>query len=201
MSNQEPRQLVAHAVIGLAVCIGGYMALVEPALKQAAAERAAMQEPAQQLKLAETLQGSTAAMTANLARLKQEEARIEEMGRPARDERDLFAAIMTLAAANRVRIDELNPMAAAPAAAKDAPAAARDAAVGYTMTATATYDDLTRFVRAVRTQLGYSVVRGMRVLPLMDDRVRAVRAVIETEHFAFDPRAAAPEGTPMAGAP
>src|SRR5256885_11853316 len=43
------------------------------------------------------------------------------------------------------------------------------------------------FLRAIRSELGYSRVRSVKMLPLFDEKVKAVRALIETEHFAFDP--------------
>jgi hypothetical protein len=196
MNLQDHRQLIAQAAIGLAVTVGGYMALIEPARKQLVQEREAAVAPGQQLKLGENLQREMSKMTETMHRLMRENARIAELGRPARDERDLFAAVMTLAESCNVRIDELNPakigprpavLPAAPAAeAQPGLPAPGDVTVGYSMTAIATYDDIARFIKAMRTDLGYSAVRSVRVLPLNNDRVRAVRAVIETEHYSFE---------------
>lgn len=204
MNLQDHRPLLAQAVIGAAVVVGGYMALIEPARKHLVDERAAGAAPAQQLRLGESLQGEMPRMTAAIKELSRETRQIALLGRPARDERDLFASVMTLAESCNVRIDELNPakelrrMTPEPAEAgtpqPGAPAPG-DVTVGYSMTAVASYHDVARFIRAIRTELGYSAVRSVRIQPLIDERVKAVRAVIETEHYSFQ----TPSGADQAG--
>lgn len=214
MNLQDRRQVIPHVAIALAVCLGGYMALVDPVRHKLAAERGAADAPAKELQQGETLQADIARMTQAMQKVTEERARIDELGRAARDERKLFASIMGLAAASNVRVDELNPAKvvapAAPAKAANAPAgtpapvlvAPGDTAVGYSMTAIATYEDLAKFLRALKSELGYTQVRSVRMMPVQDDKVKLIRATIETEHYAFDasPQSAAEDAMRTAAA-
>jgi len=208
MNLSDYRPLISQAVIGLAVTIGAYMLLVDPPRARLATQRAGAIAPAQQLRKGEGLQSQIANLTQAVQRTQAESARISELGRPARDERNLFASLMTLAESCNVRIDELNPSKIAPrpappiiAGAPEGPPPVApvpgDVAVGYSMTAIASYGDIARFVRAIRTDMGYAAVRKVRLLPVLDPSVKAVRAVIETEHFSF--AAAAPDPSSVAG--
>ena len=124
-----------------------------------------------------------------------------ETGRLAREERDLFSAIMSLADENQVTVDGLNP-AKAIARQGTAPgqieaADARDITVAYSISVTGTYPAMATFLRSLRTGLGHAQVRSVRLVPAPEERAQLVRAVIETEHYAFDttpPEAAAPDG-------
>jgi hypothetical protein len=196
VNEQEKRQLIAHSAIGLAVCIGAYMALVDSPRKTLATQRTENESLAAQVATAEGLRDQVPAMSAALDKAAQEAARISEFGRPARDERGLFAAMISLAAHHDIRLDELNPMRlgvardAAPRA--DAAAMPHDAAVGYSMVAVGSYDHIVTFLRALSGELGYTLIRSVKLTPSVDDKVQLVRAIIETEHFSFDPSARAP---------
>ena len=193
MNDQERRQLLAHGAIGLAACFGMYMALVDGPRKQlmeAQAKRALLTD---QVRTTEGLRDQIPAMSAALGKLTREAEDIQTMGRLAREERGLFAAVMSLAESHHVRLDELNPVKTAPGPRRPiGPAApttvptSNDTSVGYTMVAVASYDNIAAFAAALRTDLGYSVVRSIRLTPVQDERVRLVRAVIETEHYSFD---------------
>ena len=202
------RQVVSHAAIGVSLCIGAYSFFVEPIHKRLAEAKSREDQATTELRPAEGMQERVGAMKTALERAEQESARIRELGRPARDERDLFASITSLAEACHVRIDQLTPVVlatpGASAAARDPSAPAlptastRDAVTGYTITAVCSYQDLAEFLLQVRSELGYSMVRSVRLTPLADERVRAVQAVIETEHYSFD---ASPDAAPAGEAP
>lgn len=196
MNDPEKRQLIAHSAIGLAVCIGAYMALVDGPRKTLASLRTENESLAAQVATAERLHHQVPALSAALEKASQEAARIAEFGRPARDERGLFAAMVSLAAQHDIRLDELNPLrlnvardSATKADAADLP---QDAAVGYSMVAVGSYDHVAAFLRALSGELGYTLVRTVKLTPSVDEKVKLVRAIIETEHFSFDPSARAP---------
>lgn len=204
MNDQERRQLFAHGAMGLAACVGAYMALVDGPRKQLVATRTESIALAEQVRAAESLRDQVPAMTAALDKIARDEAQMKDMGRLAREERALFAAVMSLAGANHVRIDELNPVRsvgpakAPPPPPGQAPAApANDTTVGYTMVAIASYEDVTAFITAIRTELGYALIRSVRMTPVQDERIKLVRAVIETEHYSFD---TSPPKAPVADA-
>lgn len=203
MNLQESRPLIAHALIAVSVCAGAYLVLVQGPSGRLAAAQAEADALAIEVRAAESLREKVPQMNAALERVRAEAARIRTLGRPARDERGLFAAVMSLAGAHDVRIDELNPTRAATAggSAPRGPERASspgDVQVGYTMVAIATYDDLFAFVRGLESDLGHSMVRAVRIVPLQDDRSRLVRAVIETAHYSIDTTARAP-GLPTEG--
>ncbi len=192
MNDAERRQLFAHGAMGLAACFGAYMGLVDGPRKQLVDARAESHSLTDDVRSAESLRDRVPAMTTALDRSAHEEAQIRDMGRLARDERSLFAAMMSLASANHVRLDEMNPIRStakpgqAPSSGQPAPAAPSDITVGYSMVAIAAYDDIAAFAGAIRTELGYSQIRSIRMTPVQDEHVRLVRAVIETEHYSFD---------------
>jgi hypothetical protein len=65
------------------------------------------------------------------------------------------------------------------------------------MVAIASYEDIAAFAASIRNELGYAVIRSMRLTPVQDEHARLVRAFIETEHYSFDTTPAHP---PMADA-
>jgi hypothetical protein len=186
----DSRNMVAQGVIVLAVCVGGYMALVDGPRQKAAQAQSECQSIAAQVKDAEALRDQIPAFTASRERCKTEAKALAEKGRLAREERDLFSAIMSLADANHITIDQLTP-AKAPMKATGVPgqgeaADARDITVAYSMSATGSYPDFASFLRSLRTGLGHSQVRSVRLTPAQDEHAQIVRAVIETEHYSFD---------------
>jgi hypothetical protein len=208
VSSDPRRQLVATGVIGVAVCLGGSMGVVGPAKRQLASARARVEVLNAQLRDAEAARDSTAEYTGALARVRSEARAVSDAGAMARDERQLFSALMASAAANRVRIDQLNPTktvaAAPPPAAPGAPASAppagdRDVAVGYSMTAVGSYGDVAAFLRSLRSELGFTTVRSVRMVPTGDDSRQTVRALIETTHWSFDPAPEDPARLSQAG--
>jgi hypothetical protein len=190
------RQAALHGIIGLGVCIGGYTLLTAPAANRLAHARAEAARLTGEVARSGAIRDRVPAMTSELGAATRELATIDQRGRLARNERDLFAAITALGEREHVRIDQLAPSKSPPGAKQDAAAKPGDAGVRCSMTAVASYADLAAFLRAIRSELGYSVVRSVRVTPLPDDRASAVRATIETEHFAF-----ALDGTPGATGP
>lgn len=195
MSGVDRRQLIPHGAIGLAVCLGAYMLLVDGAYKDLVNAKAQTASLEVDVQVAESLDTKIPAMMAALEKVNRRAESIAAKGRPARDERSLYAAITAMAGEHRVRLDELNPVrkaANAPAAAAPpSPGATTrpvvaETSVGYSMVAIATYEDLAAFLAAMRMDLGFSCIRSVRITPVQDERVKLVRATIETEHYSFE---------------
>lgn len=184
----DPRTVISQGVIGLAICVGGYMMAVDPVnakLATAKAEEAALRGQARD---AEALRDIVPQITAASTRAKAEAERIHEAGRLARNEQDLYATLTSIANECNVRIDQMSPVKvlAKTGQVQDAGASGFNAATGYTIDAAADYTDLTRFLRRIRTELGFAIVKSVRLTPTMDTRVKMVQAYIETEHLSFD---------------
>lgn len=187
----DPRTVISQGVIGLAICVGGYMMAVDPVSAKLAAAKAEESALRCQTRDAECLRDIVPQITAASARAKAEADRIHEFGRLARNERDLYATLTSIANECNVRIDQMSPVriaakAATPGQAPEVATSGLNAATGYTIDAAADYTDLTRFLRRIRTELGYSIVKTVRLTPTMDTRVKTVQAYIETEHLSFD---------------
>lgn len=196
------RETVASGVIACAVVAGAYMFVVDKPRGELSRVRASVQAVVSELAAAEAL---CEQIPGWVAVLKQSQARAEEIARRgdlARDERALFAAMTGLAAERGVSVEQLSPAGAGQSwrrggafrvstpAGRDAPfdtLSPGDIIVAYSMTATGTYASLASFLRCLRERLGYAQVRLVRMTPVSDQPGAAVRAIIETEHFAFDP--------------
>jgi hypothetical protein len=202
----EIRSVIAQGAIALMVCIGGYMFLVDPQATKLAAAKAQEASLLSQASATESLRDMAPQITAALARSKSESERIYQTGRLARQEQELYASLTSVANTCRVRIDQMSPNKLSgpvkPGQAAQNPTDSQDggpnAAVGYTIDATATYSDIADFLKAIRTELGYSIVRSVRMTPTSDTRQKLVHALIETEHFSFDASPVEPvaPGTP-----
>jgi hypothetical protein len=197
MTGQAPesRNMVAQGAIVLSICVGGYMALVDGPRQKAAQAQTECESITAQLRESESLRDQIPQYTAAREKCKAEARSLAETGRLAREERDLFSAIMSIADASHITVDQLNP-AKAPVRATGAPgqteaADARDITVAYSINASGTYPAMAVFLRSLRTGLGHSMVRSVRIVPSPEDHTPVVRAVIETEHYSFDPTPAA----------
>jgi hypothetical protein len=190
----EVRTVISQGVIALMACVGGYMFLVDPLSNKLAAARAEEESIASRARAADSLRDSVPQITAAVARARAEAERIHQTGRLARQEQELYATLTSVANECKVRIDQMTPnkiLTAAKAGqnaqtAPDSLEGGPNAATGYTIDATATFSDLAMFLKAIRTDLGYSIIKSVRMTPSSDTRRKTVHAFIETEHFAFD---------------
>ena len=193
----DPRRaLIAQGTIALAVCLGGYMVFVDPAKQELVKERGKAAELAAQVQQAESTRDQLPQITAALQAATTEAANVLDLGRLAKDERQLYAAVVATAEQHRVQIDQLNPAKlpsppTKPGAQPD-PTGARDIALGYSISASGTYSDIAAFVHALQTELGYTLVRSVSLANRGNDGEDQLRASIETAHFYFDPT---PAGT------
>lgn len=232
------RKLTSEGVIGVAITLGLHFMLVEPQhtklveLQKRAGEIAA----AIPSKAAEI--GALPRAMAVTAECQTEAALISERGRLARSESVMFTHLMQLAADHKIHIDRVDPRPPimpiappAPGAADSAlsPGVARpaagapdsgamvapprqgDAGIGYSISLTGDYSNLCSFLTALQSEVGYTLVRSIRVQTgaggVAGTSETGVAATIETAHFAVDPSPivipAPPSGAPgsYAGAP
>jgi len=216
VSRPNPgRQMLAEFAIGVLVCAGAYMMLVEPAQRELVKARAEIDA----LRARDAEQGSISGLTEEqIAQLRSATLRrsesVREHSRMARDEAAMFGTIMALATEHGVRVDQLQPGAAgvvneqgklvpvgqaatppppppAPAAAgaaAPAPAIApvRDMKSSYTISATGAYANVTALLDALQSKLGYTIIRSVRLTPMDPAGPQAVSVQIQTEHLAID---------------
>ena len=197
-----PRSLVAQSVICGVGVIGVSMGVLEP-LNRANEDAMLRLEQAQRLAAHASEYALLApAQAAESASVEKRLAEIAERSAPARDAAKLNAAIESLASKAGVAVQRTQPRAApdlAPSApsGEDAEASAPvtpDAALGFTIDAAGSFAGMARFVRALETDLGYTVVASVRLTP-ESERRDLIRASITTQHFAFS----LPKPAPGAG--
>ncbi len=185
--NTETRKLVPLVAIGLAVVIGGYKALVDPAREKARVLAAEISETSARVAGAESFLDQIPAMTAEIAALEARAGSIAATSGIARHSIGLYEAVTRIGASCRVRINQLDPTApvvAAPGAPNAPPS--RDTQVGYQIIVQGSYADVVRFVGALGRDLGYTLVRSVRISPDRDSAQPMVTASIQTEHYGFD---------------
>lgn len=188
-SKDDIRTVISQGVIALAICVGGYMMAADPPagkLAKAKAEETALRAQARD---AESLRDIVPQITAASAKAKAEADHIHETGRLARQDQDLYATLTSVANGCKVRIDQMSPIklnGTQRQATTESAEGTLNAAVGYTIDATATYADLAIFLRKIRSEFGYSVVKSVRLTPAADVKSKLVQAYIETEHYSFD---------------
>lgn len=219
MNSDRIRRTAAEVAIGLLVCGAAHLFLIGPhnarlARLQAEAEALAAAPSAGPALSAEQV----ATLTRLAARWADEVTRRSES---ARDDTRLFTAIMTLAESSGVRIDQLQPTGrpeatrkppSGPSAEGTAPAdgslpassePAAHGGVGYGMVVSAEYGRLAAFLAALQREIGFTVVRSVRLEPDdSGDGSDRVLAHVQTEHYWFDAsqlRALAGAGLPAAG--
>jgi hypothetical protein len=210
MSGSAVRNVSAELVIGVAVCVGAYAVLIEPVERQLdQAARMNSQVEAERRRLEQgTLEPDVARRLLEQWNTRAE--RIEQMGRPARDEATLMALVSDLARAHDVRIEQVQPEAATaraggaagpnPAGTPGSPPTAaaggsggapastgaeRDARAGLSMTLVGSFENVVTFLNVLEISGGHARVASVRLTPASEPGAGTVTAVVRTEHFAF----------------
>lgn len=234
MTPDRIRRCAAEVAVGLLICGGITWFLVLPAEERLAQAQAESARAGQTPESHPTLTApQLKQFTDNAARLAQT---VRDQSKLAETETELFGRLMHLADRTGIRIEQLEPGAVTRAAiggptqpgtlpnsdgttsassanaAGGAPSAAKDGAVAYQLTITATYERLQSFLAELREDVGFVIVRSVRVSPAntAGGKLKDVRASegpeltahVITEHFWFDvsqlekavalPQAAAP---------
>lgn len=194
MSDVPIRSLAAELVIGVALCAGAYMLVMQPLelrLAEATAKTARAQADA--LASRETAK-RVDSLRQQLAEAKAWADRVERLSVCARDEAGMLAAVMQLAGKHGVRVDEIVPSGHHDAS--DV-AAGKTVRAGYSLRVAATYPDLVAFLDHAPKVLGLMRIESLAIGAPSRSAGEKVQAVVRTEHFGFDVaamRVAAGEG-------
>lgn len=203
MSKARRSTPIAEFAVALLVCGAVHYFFIAPVAERAAVVRHEADALA-------ASSGAGVALTADQLTAMTESARAEvrlvtERASLARDETRLFTSIMSLADSTGVRVDQMQPLEVAPAERAaaapppptttpgtpappeaDSPDHPIRPSMGYTITLSAPFAGVIDFMHRLRTELGFTVVRSVRLSPADDSVGDRVEAVITTEHYAFD---------------
>lgn len=193
------RKVAAELFVGLAVCGAAYYFAVQPLKRELQDLRTKIR--AAQAKDSIAAPPDPAKVAALFESIRIKSAAIAEQGEIARSEASMFARLNELASKFSVRIDELRSTGSSAAAGAHAPAAPspapapppdpavppiRDTRTTYEFTARGAYADVAAFLGAIGSDLGYAVVRGVRLVPTGEATPNQLAVTIQTEHFEFD---------------
>lgn len=225
------RRLLAEAVIAVSLCAGAHYFVVDPAQARLAEAKAKIAAHDAERALRSGVLSLTDAQVADLHRQTRE--RLDDIARRshlAEDQTVLFERVSSIAGEHGLRLESLTPGASPTSRAAVAPAPppppppptggagpaeppppppAKDTRVGYTVTVVGPYASVAGFVRALGDGLGYTLVRAVRITRAEGADADAIRAVVETDHLAFDASAVVlpnlpattPAAAPTAAAP
>lgn len=200
------RKIASEFVIGLSICGAAYYFLVQPLKRELIVLNT---QTAEALASSPVTAPPDPAKVQSLLRSVREKAdRILDNGKVARSEAEMFARLNGLAARYEVRIEELrstaksplsppsntgpaiepanSPNAPGPAATPLVPVLLKDFRVQYEFTARGSFANATAFIAAIEDELGYSVVRNVRIVPFAEGDTDVVTLSVRTEHFDFD---------------
>ncbi len=205
MNSVGTRRLAAEGGIGLALCVGLLLGVVEPVERrtQAVREAAAAAEQCDATSQGESPEAARRVLAEALAAADE----VDRMSKPARSQSELLAAVLRLADEQSVRVEQIEPTlvvgravpvaAAAPGAAPGSGAAASGGAVpavpakpdmvlGCSLSAQGDYASLVAFVDQLERSAGFARVRTLRFAAPGDSAGRTVMASVLSEHVAFD---------------
>lgn len=110
MSGADLRPLMGHVIIALAICVGGYMVLVEPQRRSLVEVQNQIATVQAEIAGATTLTGKVSSLTSRLKELMGEAKAISQAGAIARDETELYEMITTLASDNKITVQQMTPI-------------------------------------------------------------------------------------------
>ncbi len=199
MRSPSLRSMLTEGAIGMSVCLGVHLMMLDPIRQELAEVRgqvdvlrgnAASGEPTDDLPAA----------FASLETSRRRAAVIRDHGASARDEGALFTLLMQTAEKCNARIDHLDPKAEAAdasrfslrsvgagvAAAPLLPSGPKDAALAYAVSFSADYSSACQFLTALQHDMGYTLVKSMTIRPSAEAGSLSLQVNLETSHYAFD---------------
>lgn len=196
------RKTAAELVIGLAICGAAYYFLVQPLKRELFSLRAQSQTAASKAPVATPPDPAKVASLIENIRAKCQT--ICQRGEIARSEAAMFSQITQIASRFSIQIDELRvntnarpgstvtaappPGAGNPAQPPDPaiPVPPKDTRTAYEFAARGSYPNVAAFLSALGSDLGYAVVRDVRISPPAEASPDQISVTVRTEHFAFD---------------
>lgn len=184
------RAVMAELAIGLAVCAGAYLVLVDPM----DAQRESVRAEAESLRLlAQTAEGSMPEAEARLA-LSSARRAIDALAKRAalgRDEAAIFSGTLQLAGACGVRVESMQPLASRVNVRAGQGSAAGDSIHGYAIHVVGSFSHVAAFLTRLQAGEALTTIRAVRITPTMIPGSTDQQATIEAEWFAPDCRAMA----------
>jgi hypothetical protein len=208
------RSLGAHLVIGAGLCLGVYAMLVSPAERELVELRRRSAEASVRVEAVNSGRERERA-TAALERVAGEVEAAAEAGRLAGDEAGLLRAVMDMARASDVVIEQVSPLAPRSVAGRgtapvpggaggvegvggaqggapgsgdgDEPIGVELHRTALALNARGTFEDLVVFIEGLESRLGLATVRALRFTPDGVPGSRLLMAQIETEHVGLAP--------------
>ena len=184
------RALIAPAAISLSIIVALNLYIVQPMKNRLEQTQAQTAMKANDL-------ASAKASTTTIAEFHDKQAQADRLldeivraGNIVRDEGLLFQRISDISTAANVSLERLDPQSQTARKSKKLGAQS----LRCSIEAIGSYGAIALFVRNLERDLGITIVRSVHIAPSHAGEHATVLASIETEHFAIDPRAAAPEG-------
>lgn len=183
--GDQQRGLYAEASIALAICAGLSLGIVEPlerSLSQAEARLESLRtREAEAARGIDARQASAALQTS-----RDFAARVAQASALALDEGSLMARVSALASAASVRLDEMQPARGVGAHAQGArPLPAGEHRAVYAFRLVGGYRETAALLASLTRDAGFTVVRSLRLTPILEPGSRDLQVTIESEHFAF----------------
>ena len=178
MSGVVDRQMIAQVVIMLAVCVGGWMMIVEPKVEEITELEASIAEASADPALASG--DNVEQLAQRMIDMRERARRIERRSALAKDSSRLYSAIMDMVAEHGVIVHRLDP-------ASDRRMSSDDAmgVTTFNMNVEAGYEQLAKFIDALERMEGFVRPTMVTVNPVRSEgeaRVEA-RIVCEAMHF------------------
>jgi Tfp pilus assembly protein PilO len=178
MNAAFDRQMVAQVVITLAVCLGGWMMIVEPKVEEIAELEAAIAEATSDPTLAAG--AGIEELAERMAEMRDRAQRIERRSEVARDSSRLYSAIMDLVAEHGVIVHRMDP-------ASDRRTTADDmmGVTTFNLNIEAGYQQLAGFIDAIERMDGFIRPTMISVTPVRSEGAARVEAriVCQAMHF------------------
>ncbi|MBC7771288.1 MAG: hypothetical protein H7210_02215 [Pyrinomonadaceae bacterium] len=200
MMSSSIRTLMSQGAIGLSVCVGLHFVLVDRLARELADVREQIAVLQGSVTPGATTDDDLPRAMACIEDSRQRAAFIHKRSDAVQDEAALFAVIMRAAESCNTRIDHMEPKqestdpdhpAPPPGGAglpgiRPLPPRANDSSLAYAITFSSDYSSACRFLAALQHNVGYTMVKSLRLSSPAEAGSQIVQVTIETVHFAFD---------------
>jgi Tfp pilus assembly protein PilO len=182
MNGRPDRRVLAEVVVILAVCVGGWMMMVEPsarALRETEAEiEAARANPIL------SSRDMIVRMASRMSGVREEVRAVEEKSALGRDSSKMYGLVMQTAKAHGVTVHRLDPGGAHGARGTSPKVGAADAAT-FDMRLAGSYEAIASFLSAIEEMNGFVRPRSLRLTPSGDEAHPLVDAEFTFEAMSF----------------
>jgi Tfp pilus assembly protein PilO len=181
MNGTLDRQFLAQALIILALCVGGWMMIVEPKLSEINRLEAEIAEAKANPALLE--QTAVEEMARRIGRVKAQVQAVQQQNQFARDTALIYAEIMDLADDHQVELLRLDP--GSRHAGEREPDEESVQKITFDLTIEGTYENVARFLTAVQDIDGFVRPIALAVTPRVVEGRPRVEATLKCEAVSF----------------